>query len=392
MDLIDQFYAENDFSALQKITIIIPTYNRNFHLSRCIWYLSHFPFKEIIVADSSIGEKKAINRQTIDKFSRGNITYIEYEPETLIYGEDIIKKHADSISRVQTEYCVFTVDKEFIIPTTLCKCIDFLEHHPDYDTINGIFIYTETSNQKEIKFTSPFPSKRSIDYADPIVRLLMSLTSTDHVSSISLGVRRATTHKKIYSSLEDYSIQYLRMGEIAISYLTIILSKCAFLSDNIHSIRDTTHVFANGHFNRSESSCLRYPLIDEFIINGVKDTSFFERFINCMVDNLLIKTNKLSKEEAEILLKSYFIKAFQDIGVQRRESDAKPDLFQRILSISINNIIGNLIQKKKTISPSNLNINVTPELEVFKSVMEDTSYLHSTDSPLDISAVRTSDK
>ena len=57
MDFVDECYADKDLSLLKKLTLVIPTYNRNYYLSRCLWYHAHFPFGQIIVADSSPEEK-----------------------------------------------------------------------------------------------------------------------------------------------------------------------------------------------------------------------------------------------------------------------------------------------------------------------------------------------
>lgn len=57
LDFIDECYIDDDLSILEKLTLIIPTYDRNYYLSRCLWYHAHFPFGKIIVADSS-HEKK----------------------------------------------------------------------------------------------------------------------------------------------------------------------------------------------------------------------------------------------------------------------------------------------------------------------------------------------
>ena len=132
MDFIDEYYADKDLSLLKKLTLVIPTYNRNYYLSRCLWYHAHFPFGEIIVADSSPEEKKVVNRETVQKIREmfgANIRYLEYEPETEKYGGDIYRKWGDAVQHVETEYSQIVTDKEFLIPTTANKCIGYLELH-----------------------------------------------------------------------------------------------------------------------------------------------------------------------------------------------------------------------------------------------------------------------
>ena len=138
-DFVDECYADKDLSLLQKLTLVIPTYNRNYYLSRCLWYHAHFPFGQIIVADSSPEEKKVVNRETVEKirsFFSANIVYLEYLPETEYYGGDIYRKWADAITHVETPYSQFCTDKEFLVPTALTKCISFLDEHRDYVTAN----------------------------------------------------------------------------------------------------------------------------------------------------------------------------------------------------------------------------------------------------------------
>ena len=62
LDFIDECYIDDDLSILDKLTLIIPTYNRDYYLGRCLWYHLHFPFGQIIVADSSPEDKKVVNR------------------------------------------------------------------------------------------------------------------------------------------------------------------------------------------------------------------------------------------------------------------------------------------------------------------------------------------
>lgn len=95
IDFVDEYYADKDPSLLKKLTLVIPTYNRSYYLSRCLWYHAHFPFGEIIVADSSPEEKKVVNRETVQRVREqfcANVRYLEYEPETEKYGGDIYRK------------------------------------------------------------------------------------------------------------------------------------------------------------------------------------------------------------------------------------------------------------------------------------------------------------
>ena len=149
MDFVDEYYAEKDLSLLKKLTLVIPTYNRNYYLSRCLWYHAHFPFGEIIVADSSPEEKKIVNRETIAKVREmfgANVRYLEYEPETEKYGGDIYRKWGDAVQHVETEYTQICTDKEFLVPLTLTLCLQYLQDHPDYVVVSGKHYHLERNS------------------------------------------------------------------------------------------------------------------------------------------------------------------------------------------------------------------------------------------------------
>ena len=139
-DFVDECYADKDLSQLQKLTLVIPTYNRNYYLSRCLWYHAHFPFGEIIVADSSPEEKKAVNRETVAKIRSifsANIRYLEYEPETDKYGGDIYRKWSDAVQHVETKYSIICIDKAFLVPSWLISAEEVLESNQNYVSVYG---------------------------------------------------------------------------------------------------------------------------------------------------------------------------------------------------------------------------------------------------------------
>ena len=139
-DFLTNYYLDYDLSPLKKLTLVIPTYNRNYYLSRCLWYHAHFPFGQIIVADSSPEEKKIVNRKTVEKVREmfeADILYLEYEPETEKYGGDIYRKWGDAIQHVTTKYSEVVTDKEFLLPNAVITCLQYLEEHKDYIACGG---------------------------------------------------------------------------------------------------------------------------------------------------------------------------------------------------------------------------------------------------------------
>jgi glycosyltransferase domain-containing protein len=285
MDFIDKYYANKDLTLLKKLTVVIPTYNRNYYLSRCLWYHSHFPFEEIIVADSSPEEKKVVNREAVRKLvkERGtNIRYLEYPPETEKYGGDIYRKWGDAVQHVESRYSQICMDKEFLIPMTLCKCIAFLEEHADYDMAEGPHYYIRSSKSGDIEFFEAFLGRSlSLDYPDPLARLLAFSVSPPDTLNLS-SIRRSHVHKRVYNKLFESGIDDLRFGELGLEIFSVISSKSIYFPDDPYICRDVIHS-SSPRIKRStsESSASRYPLLDEYIQSGLY-ADYMDRLSLCL--------------------------------------------------------------------------------------------------------------
>jgi glycosyltransferase domain-containing protein len=308
MDFVDEFYADKDLSLLNKLTVVIPTYNRNYYLSRCLWYHSHFPFGEIIVADSSPEAKKVVNRETVRKIveERGvNIRYLEYPPETERYGGDITRKWGDAVQHVETEYSQICTDKEFLIPKMLCKCIAFLDEHRDYDMAAGPRYNIISSKSGDLEFFEAHPGRLlSINYSDPLARLLaFSVSNPDTFNTGSL--RRSDIHKCLYNKLSEAEINDLRFGELGLEIMSVLSSKSIFFLDNPHVCRDVIQLFSSRKIKRSspESSATRYPLLDEYVQNGLY-TDYMDRLASCLTyEYLSLGSSAMTVQEINDLMK-----------------------------------------------------------------------------------------
>lgn len=66
-----------------------------------------------------------------------NIKYLEYKPETDIYGGDIYQKWSNAVQHVETGYSIICIDKAFLTPTWLNKAISSLEDNPEFISVYG---------------------------------------------------------------------------------------------------------------------------------------------------------------------------------------------------------------------------------------------------------------
>lgn len=303
-DFVDECYADKDLSLLKKLTLVIPTYNRNYYLSRCLWYHAHFPFGEIIVADSSPEEKKVVNRETVLKVREmfgANVRYLEYEPETEKYGGDIYRKWGDAVQHVETEYSIVCGDKIFEIPTTLNKLIEYLDINREYDVIDGLSLLLKKKDRINNIFVRELPFRKplSLSYSDTLARIIVYCSSRDETINL-LAMRRTSVHKMIYHLINSTNINDLRFGEIGLELLSVIKSKSAYIYSDVYSCRDTTNIGTSSFTNSfNESSSTRYPTIDVYKKDGVYDT-YSQALVN-LVKNELSSSTTLSYDESDRL-------------------------------------------------------------------------------------------
>lgn len=386
MDPIDKYYADEDLSPLKKLTVVIPTYNRNYYLSRCLWYHSHFPFGEIIVADSSSEEKKAVNRETVRKIveARGaNIRYLEYPPESEKYGGDIYRKWGDAIQHVETEYSQICTDKEFLIPMTLCKCIAFLDKHEDYDIAVGSRYNTRLSKSMNIEYFEAFPGRSlSIDYPDPLARLLVfSVSKPDTFNLLSL--RRSHVHKYTYTKLFESGINDLRFGELGVELLSIISSKSIYFSNKPHTCRDTTILLSSHRLRYStpESSATRYPLLNKYVQNELY-ADYMDRLSSCLTREYLSSCpSTMTVQEVNDLMK-ITIRNLQIIRGFFGNTQSKILYYAMLMLTYLPSNIPAHIRRALGHPERPPVADVPNELNIIALILIKTLYLHKKDKPL----------
>ena len=116
-----------------KLTIVITTFNRYPYLLRLLKFLLLYdtPYK-ILILDSSSDVIFDNNLQKI--LNNERIRLCKYDPNISVNDKKTL-----GAMLVETDYFVFCSDDDFIIPSSLSECIDFLEKRPDYSAAEGLF-------------------------------------------------------------------------------------------------------------------------------------------------------------------------------------------------------------------------------------------------------------
>jgi len=274
-----------------KITILIPTFDRCIYLSRILNYYRLFkiPFR-IVVADSSSEENKCINHEIISALSGLNILHLTHYP----FCYQPYNKLADASNYVVTEYSVICADDDFVTPSGINQAVEFLEENPDFAVADGYYIrfWLELNSVGIPVFfwKSVYPHK-SIIFPDAKSRL--SYHFPNYQPSF-YAVHRADFMKKAFQEMLNSNVGF-HFSELLLSMLDMIPGKTAKL-DVFYCARD--HIPAAFYPARAGLRDL------------IKDGSYEQRyadFSNCLAMHLSAKGQIGVREAKKVVDETMFL-------------------------------------------------------------------------------------
>ncbi|MGB5926279.1 MAG: TIGR00180 family glycosyltransferase [Dehalococcoidia bacterium] len=218
------------------ITILIPTYNRPDYLKRILGYYNDFRVAyNIIVADGSSDEIKKVNKETVSSFPSLRIQHLaKYSSET-----HPLHRLNDALKYINTEYCVFCADDDFVTPNGIRQSVDFLEKNPDFAIAHGRYISFRLERRKNGQNFrwQPTYSALSITFEHSEQRL------TYHLSNYSptfYAIHRSELLQMIWAENVRF-MNDARFSELLPSMLASIYGKVKCL-DVLYAARDASSI------------------------------------------------------------------------------------------------------------------------------------------------------
>lgn len=285
-------------------TIIIPTYNRPAYLHRILGYYDSFGESfDIIVADSSSGENKKLNKEIISSLSNLDIKYLDH------YSTEINPHHkiGDVANYAKTKYCVFCADDDFVTPNGIRESVDFLEQNPGFAVAQGRYIAfclkgDEMGKQQLV--WKPTESHESITFSD--VKLRLSCHLSNYSQLTTYGVHRAELLQMVYGELLKSEVDPMLFGELLPSMLILIYGKMKCL-DVFYAARDA---YSAGN----------WPTLKDAIESGRYDNEY-TKFRDCLSIHLskqaqlnIEESKKVVDDAMSAYLKKYFYSPRIKIG------------------------------------------------------------------------------
>jgi glycosyltransferase domain-containing protein len=183
---------------------------------------------KIFIGDSSEATVAEKIKNSLQKFD--NSLDIYYYPLPGYNAAQALKVMAD---KVTTKYAVFIADDDFLVPTGIGQCIEFLDTHPDYVAAHGIgiIIYGLGSKNKSIQY-SGYYSQPIISEATAAQRLVTHLPNY----TVSLfSVHRIEAWRTMFKDAGDI-VDRSFGDELLPCCLSVVLGKTKQL-DGLYLIR-----------------------------------------------------------------------------------------------------------------------------------------------------------
>ena len=116
------------------LTILMLTQNRPLFVKRALKFYSQelLPYKILIIDSSSKDNKTEV--QNIVRNADLNIFFCDHE---YVVGANSTNKFAEALSKVDSEYVLMVADDDFVFPSAIHRCVEFLNHNPNYTAASG---------------------------------------------------------------------------------------------------------------------------------------------------------------------------------------------------------------------------------------------------------------
>ena len=170
---------------LEKLTIVIFTYNRHNYLKRTINYWAKYKIKLVILDGSS---------------SKFNDPILENEDVKYIHStSSLYDRLLSSAKYIDTDFMILGADDEFYLPSALSSCVSFLIENPSFSSCGGRAIGFGFDHKNKI-FGKQIYSKLknfNLDHNNPYERIFNHFS--DYVPAHFYSVIRVNKWKKICS-------------------------------------------------------------------------------------------------------------------------------------------------------------------------------------------------
>ena len=190
-------YDKNDYRYLSKLSIVIPTYNRQAFLFRQCTYWSGTGVTLILIDGSPTPLKTSLQKK-LEKFQ--NVTYLHSKTSL---GKRLLK----ASKLITTPFTALCSDDDFITKSGAISSVKLLEKQPDLVACRGESIYASISKDKESVRYIPMRRRfKDFQATQDKIEDRLSYAFSDYNGASSHAIMLTNVWKK--SWVEGYSKNY----------------------------------------------------------------------------------------------------------------------------------------------------------------------------------------
>ena len=198
------------YNLLDKITIVIMSYNRHIYLKRTIQYWSNYNVKLLILDGSDI---KFDDPCLMLK----NIKYIHNK-------EGYYNRLLSSVNYIDTDFMILGCDDEFYLPSALSACIEFLTKEDSYSCCGGRAVGFYTLN-KMVFGAEQYPKLKNLCLEDDNALNRIESHFSDYVPAHNYSVIRSDKWREISNHIFKKEYNFFASLELQIEFLVMFSGK-----------------------------------------------------------------------------------------------------------------------------------------------------------------------
>ena len=205
------------FSNLQKLTIVILTYNRHKYLKRTIKYWLYHDIKLLILDGSDFKLDDPI-------LNSKNITYIHST-------KDLYARFLSSVNYIETEFMILSCDDEFYLPSPLSSSIAYLRDHSDFSCCGGCAVGFGFIKENMFYGVERYPKLKNVNLDHDFASERIQNHFSDFVPAHFYSVMRTKIWKIICKHVFDKQFYFHAAAELQVEFLILVSGKTKILPE-----------------------------------------------------------------------------------------------------------------------------------------------------------------
>ena len=202
--------------ALEKLTIVIFSYNRQRCLQRSIDYWLNYNVKILILDGTE-------TKLDVSHLNNKNITYI-HDPRSLH------DRLLSSINYIDTEFVILAADDEFYLPSAISSCINFLLNNSGFSSCGGRAVKFYT-NKNQVNGYKCYPGLENLSLDDDKAINRVKKHFFKYVPAHFYSVTRSDIFKIICKNVFEKNYKVYSFYELQFEFLVMVSGKSKIIPE-----------------------------------------------------------------------------------------------------------------------------------------------------------------